>query len=165
MAKKKIVTNAMRMLNAEKIQYTAIEYDGENLLDGDDFGVQVATLTGIEPEKSFKTLVARGDKTGVLVCCIPVGDECDLKKVARASGDKKVELIHVKELLSLTGYIRGGVSPIGMKKKYPTYIDKSCLDFSEIAISAGVCGCTLVINTQDVINITSAITADIIKGE
>lgn len=163
MSKKKLVTNAMRMLAAEKIEYEAIEYDGVGLLDGDDFGGKIAELTGIEPERSFKTLVARGEKKGVMVFCIPVSAECDLKKAAKVSGDKKVELIHVKELLGLTGYIRGGVTPIGMKKKYPTFIHESCLDFDRMAVSAGVCGCTLLIKPQDVIKVTDAVTADIIK--
>lgn len=162
MAKKKLITNAMRMLTAEKIEFEAIEYDGEGLLDGDDFGGKIAELTGIEPERSFKTLVARGEKKGVMVFCIPVNAECDLKKAAKVSGDKKVELIHVKELLGLTGYIRGGVTPIGMKKKYPTYIHESCLKFDKMAISAGVCGGTLLIKPEDVIKITDAITADIV---
>lgn len=163
MAKKKIITNAMRMLNASKIPFKAIEYDGEGLLDGDGFGSAVAALTGIPEECSYKTLVARGEKNGIMVCCIPVNAECDLKKLAKVCGDKKAELIHVKELLGLTGYIRGGVSPIGMKKKYPTYIDKSCLGFEEIAVSAGVCGVTLLISPADVIKVTNAVTADIVK--
>jgi len=163
MAKKKLITNAMRMLTAEKIEFEAIEYDGEGLLDGEDFGGKIAELTGIEPERSFKTLVARGEKKGIMVFCIPVNAECDLKKAAKVSGDKKVELIHVKELLGLTGYIRGGVTPIGMKKKYPTYIHESCLKFDKMAISAGVCGGTLLIKPEDVIRITDAVTADIVQ--
>lgn len=164
MAKKKaIVTNAMRMLNASGIEYEAVEYDGDGLLDSDNFGAQVAKLTGIQPERSYKTLVARGDKSGVMVVCIPVDGECDLKKLAKESGNKKTELIHVKELLGLTGYIRGGVSPLGMKKKYPTYIHSSCLDFERVAVSAGICGCTLILRTEDLIRVTEAKTADIAK--
>ena len=163
MAKKKTVTNAMRMLNAEKIPFEAIEYNGDGLLDQDGFGSAVAELTGIPSERSFKTLVARGSKNGIAVCCIPVDEECDLKKLANACGEKKTELIHVKELLGLTGYIRGGVSPIGMKKKYPTYIDESCLKFDKIAVSGGVCGCTLLIAPGDLIRVTEAVTADIVK--
>ena len=163
MAKKKIITNAMRMLNAAKIPFEAIEYDGEGLLDGDGFGSAVAELTGVPSESSYKTLVARGEKNGIMVCCIPVDEECDLKKLAKACGDKKVELTHVKELLSLTGYIRGGVSPIGMKKKYPTYIDESCLEFKKIAVSAGVCGCTLLMKPDDVIKVTDATVVDLVK--
>ena len=165
MAKKKsIVTNAMRHLQASKINFKAIEYECDGEI-GQDFGMQIAEKTGIEPHRSFKTLVARGDKTGVLVSCIPVNCEIDLKKLAQASGDKKIELIHVKELLALTGYIRGGVTPIGMKKKYPTFIDESCLKFEEIAISAGICGCTLLLKPQDVIKECSAKTVDIRKED
>ena len=163
MAKKKaIVTNAMRHLQSVKAEFEAIEYECDGEI-GQDFGMQIAEKTGIEPERSFKTLVARGDKTGVMVSCIPVNCELDLKKLAIASGDKKVELIPVKELLGLTGYIRGGVTPIGMKKKYPTYINQSCLDFDKIAISAGICGCTLLLNPDIVIKECSAKTVDIIK--
>ena len=163
MAKKKpIVTNAMRHLQAGKVEFEAIEYECDGEI-GQDFGMQIAEKTGIEPERSFKTLVARGDKTGVLVSCIPVNCEIDLKKLAQASGDKKIELIHVKELLGLTGYIRGGVTPIGMKKKYPTFIDESFLNFEKIAISAGICGCTLLLKPQDVIKECDAKTVSIRK--
>lgn len=149
------MTNAMRMLNAAKIDYDLIEYD----TDGDvpeHFGEKIAEKTGIMPEQCFKTLVARSDKGNIIVVCIPVKCEVDLKRLAHAAGEKRVELIHVKELLALTGYIRGGVSPIGMKKKYPTYLEKSCMNFEKMAISAGVCGGTLMIKTQDVIRICNA---------
>lgn len=165
MAKKKpIVTNAMRHLQSAKIDFEAIEYECDGGI-GQDFGMQIAEKTGVEPERSFKTLVARGDKTGILVSCIPVNCEIDLKKLAIASGDKKVELIHVKELLGLTGYIRGGVTPIGMKKKYPTYIDESCLCFDKIAISAGICGCTLLLSPHDVIKECDAKTVKITRKD
>lgn len=161
MAKKKaIMTNAMRMLDKEKIAYKAVEYETDGEVCS-HFGEKIAALTGIPPEQSFKTLVARGDKCGIVVCCIPVNREVDLKKLAAACGDKRMELIHVKELLGLTGYIRGGVSPIGMKKKYRTVIDSSCGDFGQIAVSAGICGCTLIIDTADVIKITNAETHNI----
>ena len=163
MAKKKpIVTNAMRMLDKAKISYESVEYDGEEYLH-DNFGQAIAELTGIPAEMSFKTLVARGDKNGIMVFCIPVCCELDLKKAAKACGDKKLEMIHVKELLGLTGYIRGGVSPIGMKKKYPTYFDESCLLHEKTAVSAGICGCTLIINTRELLNAVGAKTADITK--
>ncbi len=165
MAKKKpIITNAMRMLNAAKVKYTAVEYETDGNV-GEHFGMTISEKTGIPPEKSFKTLVLKGEKTGYSVACIPVNRELDLKKLAQAIGDKKLEMIHVKDLLSLTGYIRGGVSPIGMKKKFPTYFDASCRDFEEIAISAGVCGCTLIINTNDLLSATNAETADITGKE
>lgn len=161
MAKKKTVTNAMRLLNAAKIEYISVEYECDEV--GDNFGEEISRKTGIPPEKSFKTLVMRGDKTGVLVACIPVCDEADLKKIAKESGNKKAEMIHVKELLGLTGYIRGGVSPIGMKKKYPTYIDKSAQEFETVAVSAGVCGCTLLLTPSGLQNATDCTFADIKK--
>ena len=161
MAKKKIMTNAMRILGAAKVEYTSVEYECDEV--GDNFGEEIARKTGIPPEKSFKTLVMRGDKTGIMVMCIPVCDEADLKKIAKETGNKKTEMIHVKELLSLTGYIRGSVSPIGMKKKYPTYVDKSMLDFETAAVSAGICGCTLVLKPEDLQKVTNCIFADIRK--
>lgn len=156
MAKKKtIVTNAMRILNAAKIEFEAIEYETDGTV-GEHFGEEIARKTGIPPEKSFKTLVVKGDKNGISVVCIPVNKEVNLKKLASATGDKKTEMIHVKDLLTLTGYIRGGVSPIGMKKNYPTFIEKSCMDYDRIAVSAGVCGCTLLLFPEDLINICNA---------
>lgn len=158
---KKTVTNAMRLLNAAKIQYKTIEYEADEV--GEHFGEKIAEMTGISAEKSFKTLVARGDKTGIIVVCIPVCDEVDLKKLAKVSGNKKTELIHVKELLNLTGYIRGGVSPVGMKKKYTTYIHKSAEDFDEIAISGGRCGVTLMLTPIDLQKATECKFEDVIK--
>ena len=163
MAKKKaIITNAMRILQANKVEFEAIEYECDKEI-GDDFGMMISEKTGIPPEKSFKTLVVRGAKKGIMVACIPVNCELDLKKLATVSEDKSVEMIHVKELLGLTGYIRGSVSPIGMKKKYPTFIDESCLNFEKMAISAGICGCTLLIKPDDVIKECNAKTKDIVR--
>ncbi len=151
MAKKKpIVTNAMRILSAAKIDFQAVEYETDGTVM-ENFGVEISKKTGIPPEKSFKTLVLKGEKKGIMVACIPVMEEIDLKKFASSVGDKRAELIHVKELLGLTGYIRGSVSPIGMKKKYPTYIEKSCMNFENIAVSAGICGCTLLLSPSDLL--------------
>ena len=161
MAKKKTITNAMRLLTSAKIQYDTIEYECDEV--GEDFGGEIARKTGIAPEKSFKTLVARGDKSGIVVLCVPVCNEVDLKKAAKVSGNKKLEMIHVKELLSLTGYIRGSVSPIGMKKKYPTYISATANDFEKIAISGGMCGYTLMLTPSDLQKITDCVFEDIIK--
>lgn len=159
---KKNTTNAMRMLSAAKISFEAVEYEAdEEKLSDNTFGIHIAELTGIEPERSFKTLVGKGDKTGVVVFCIPVNCELDLKKAAKETGNKKVELIHVKELLGLTGYVRGGVSPIGMKKKYPTFIHKTVAEFEKAAVSGGVCGITLLLTPQDLLNVTGAKLADI----
>jgi len=161
MAKKKaVVTNAMRLLTAQKIPYEVIEYEAESV--GENFGVHIAELTGIPCEMSFKTLVAKG--SDYMVICIPVDCEVDLKKLARVSGDKKVELISVKELLPLTGYIRGGVSPIGMKKKFTTYIHESCTAHSKMAVSGGICGVTLILSPEDLISATDGVLCDVIKA-
>ncbi len=147
-------TNAMRMLDKAKIEYEALEYEYN---DNDLSGVTIADAVGLPYERVFKTLVARGDKTGPVVMCIPVDKEVDLRKFAKISGNKKVEMIHVKDLLSLTGYIRGGCSPIGMKKKFPTFIDKTCLDYDKITVSAGVKGCQLLIDSKKLVEFTNAI--------
>ena len=160
MAKKKTtVTNAMRILQAAGIEFETVEYEAEQV--GENFGSYIAELTGIPHEQSFKTLVARGNE--IMTVCIPVDCEVDLKKLAKVSGSKKAELIHVKELLGLTGYIRGGVSPIGMKKKYATYIHESCMNYEKIAVSAGVCGVTLLMSPEDLVKATDAVVCGLIK--
>ena len=165
MAKKKaVVTNAMRIINAAKISYEPVEYEAPEEV-GDNFGMTIAQKTGINPDQSFKTLVLKGEKTGITVACIPCSHELDLKKIAKAAGDKKMEMIHVKELLGLTGYIRGSVSPIGMKKSYPTYVDASALLYEKIAVSGGVCGMALMIAPDDIKKLTNCKFEDIIKGE
>lgn len=151
-------TNAMRQLDKAKIKYSVREYEVD---ESDLSGVHVAEQIGENPAAVFKTLAAKGEKRGIIVFCIPVAKEIDLKKAARAIGDKRVEMVHMKELLPLTGYIRGGCSPIGMKKKYPTFICESALDFSEIAVSAGARGAQLIINPQVLIDFIGAETADL----
>lgn len=156
MAKKKpIVTNAMRILKAEKINFEAVEYETDGEVP-EHFGEEISRKTGIPAERSFKTLVAKGERNGIIVVLIPVNCEVDLKRLAAAAGDKRAELIHVKELFNLTGYIRGGVSPIGMKKKYPTFIEKSCMNFEKVAVSAGIIGCTLQISPKDLVAVCNA---------
>lgn len=162
MAKKKQLTNAMRILDAAKIKYDFISYDYEGE-PGENFGAEIAALTGIPAEKSFKTLVLRGAKCGLITACIPVNAEADLKKLAQCAGDKKVEMIHVRELQSLTGYIRGGVSPIGMKKLFPTFFDAGAENFEKIAVSGGRCGSTLMISPSDLKIVTNCTFCDIIK--
>ena len=152
-------TNAMRRLDAAKIPYAVKEYEVD---EGDLSGVHIATQIGLPFEQVFKTLTARGDKTGVLVFCLPVDKEIDLKKAATITGNKKIELLPVKELLSVTGYIRGGCSPIGMKKKYPTYIDGSAKNFESITVSAGIRGAQLLLNTQALAEFVDAKFADIV---
>lgn len=162
MAKKKEqITNAMRMLRASKIEFETVFYEAEEV--GTDFGEMISELTGIPPEMSFKTLVARGDRNGVMVACVPVKEEIDLKKLAQVSGNKKTELIHVKELLSLTGYIRGGVSPIGMKKHYPTYVAVEGEMLDKIAVSGGTCGVTLIMTPKALQKATDCRFADLIS--
>ncbi|MBE6992373.1 MAG: Cys-tRNA(Pro) deacylase [Ruminococcaceae bacterium] len=138
-------TNAMRLLDAAKIDYRVTEYEFD---ESDLSGTHAAEVMGMPAEQVFKTLVARGDKTGPLVFCIPVAQELDLKKAAVVSKNKKVEMIQLKELLGLTGYIRGGCSPIGMKKKYPTYIDETAVLFDEIGVSAGQRGVQMMLDPE-----------------
>ncbi len=151
-------TNAMRLLDAAKIEYgvTQYEYDERDLS-----GVHAAQAMGLPVEQVFKTLVARGDKTGPLVFCIPVAQELDLKKAATVSNNKKVEMIHLKELLSLTGYVRGGCSPVGMKKRYPTYIDETAILFEKIGVSAGQRGVQMMLSPETLADYLSAELVDI----
>lgn len=152
-------TNAVRLILQAGIPCREYfyEYD-ENDLNGN----HAAQAIGMPPEQVFKTLVARGMKTGINIFCIPVCCELDLKKAARAAGDKNMELVAVKELLSLTGYIRGGCSPVGMKKKYPTFLDETCILWDEIAVSAGERGHQVVLPPDGLLQITNAKLADII---
>ena len=154
------VTNAMRLLNQAKIQYDTSEYEVD---ESDLSGVHAARMLGIDPDCMFKTLVTRGEKKGIYVFCIPVAEELDLKKCAAATGDKKVEMIHVKELLGLTGYVRGGCSPIGMKKKYPTYIDEIATLFDRIYVSAGMRGQQIILDPEDLRSYTDAAFVDLTK--
>ena len=130
-------TNVMRLLEQADIPFRTAEYEYD---EADLSGSHAADNIGMPREQVFKTLVTRAGKGGVYVFCIPVCDELDLKKAAKACGEKSIEMLHVKELLGVTGYIRGGCSPIGMKKKFPTYIDETAILFDEIAVSAGMRG-------------------------
>lgn len=151
-------TNAMRMLDRAKIDYTPIEYE----VSDDLSATSIASKVGLCYDMVFKTLVAKGDKTGIICFCISADKEIDLKKAAKVSGNKKVEMIHVKDLLSLTGYIRGGCSPIGMKKPYPVYICESALTKDKITVSAGTRGIQLLISVNDLISYTKATPCDIV---
>ena len=154
------ITNAMRLLKQAGIAFDTSEYEVD---ESDLSGVHAAHELGIDPDCMFKTLVARGDKKGIAVFCIPVAEELDLKKCAAITGDKKIEMIHVKELLGLTGYIRGGCSPIGMKKKYPTYIDETAILFDRLYVSAGQRGQQLILNPEDLRAYVDATFADLTK--
>jgi len=153
-------TNVVRLIENEKIAYTIKEYEVD---ENDLSGVHVAIQLGQPVEQVFKTLVLKGEQKSYVVCCIPVAEELDLKKVAKAIGDKKVEMIPMKDLLMVTGYIRGGCSPIGMKKKLPTFIDETCELFDTIAISAGIRGMQILIDPHDLINYTDAKVIDLCK--
>ena len=155
MAKK---TNAVRLVEQAKILCREHFYDYD---ENDLNGMHAAEALGRDPEEVFKTLVARGAKTGINVFCIPVCCELDLKKAAKAAGDKNMELIPVKELLGLTGYIRGGCSPVGMKKKYPTYIDETCELYDTIAVSAGERGYQMVLPPLALAGLVEATLADL----
>ena len=152
-------TNAVRLVQQAKIpcRESFYEFDEKDLN-----GNHAAAAIGMPPEQVFKTLVARGEKTGINVFCIPVCCELDLKKAAKAAGDKNMEMVAVKELLSLTGYIRGGCSPVGMKKKYPTYMDETCILWEEIAVSAGARGHQMIVPPEELAGLVDARLADII---
>jgi Cys-tRNA(Pro)/Cys-tRNA(Cys) deacylase len=151
-------TNVIRLLDVNKILYDIKTYEVD---DSDLSGTSVAQKINVDEEIVFKTLVAEGDKTGFLVLCIPVNTELDLKKTATVSGNKSVELIPVKNLLSVTGYIRGGCSPIGMKKKFPTYIDETAQLFDKIYFSAGIRGMQVGVNPNELQKITDSVFADL----
>lgn len=162
MAKKKDAdmnkTNAMRLLEQAGVAFRieTYEFDEEHLS-----GEHVASQVSLPADQIFKTLVVRGDKQGIMVFCIPVTMALDLKKAAKAAGDKKIEMTHVKELLGLTGYIRGGCSPVGMKKKYPTWIDETAMLYDEIAVSAGARGIQIIINPEALKDFVEAVYADV----
>lgn len=147
-------TNAMRRLDAAKIQYEIKDY----VVDENDLsGVHIAEQIGLSPAQTFKTLVTRGDKTGITVFCIPSDREIDLKLAAAVTKNKKIEMLHTNELLATTGYIRGGCSPIGMKKNFLTYIDESALDFDKITVSSGTRGMQLLLSPRELIDFTGAV--------
>lgn len=155
---KQVKTNAMRMLDRAKIPYEVLNY---SFTEDDLSGVHAAEELGENPKQVFKTLVTKGAKGGNFVFCIPVDEELDLKKAAKSAGVKSIEMIHVKDLQSLTGYIRGGCSPVGMKKQFPTYFDVSANDFDEIFISAGMRGQQLRVNVESLVNFVRAELAEI----
>ncbi|MCI7807911.1 Cys-tRNA(Pro) deacylase [bacterium] len=152
-------TNAVRLVQQADIpvRESFYEFDEKDLS-----GLHAAEAIGMPPEQVFKTLVARGEKTGINVFCIPVCCELDLKKAAKAAGDKNMELVAVKELLGLTGYIRGGCSPVGMKKKYPTCFDETCVLWDEIAVSAGARGHQMIVPPEALATLVDAKLADLI---
>lgn len=153
-------TNAARLLDAKGISYDLTEYEVD---ENDLSATTLAKKIGQDVEQIFKTLVLRGDKTGVFVCVIPGNAEVDLKKAAKVSGNKNCAMVQQKELLGLTGYIRGGCSPLGMKKPYPIYIHETCQLFDQIYISAGQRGLQIKLNPEDLIKMVDAEVCEVIE--
>jgi Cys-tRNA(Pro)/Cys-tRNA(Cys) deacylase len=153
-------TNAARILDMHGISYELVSYEVD---ETDLSALSVAEKLNQNIEQVFKTLVLHGDKTGPFVCIIPGAEELDLKKAAQISGNKSAVLIPVKDILNLTGYVRGGCSPIGMKKNYPTYIDESCSLYEFIFVSAGLRGLQIRISPDDLVRVASCTPGDLIQ--
>ena len=157
-------TNVMRILEQKKIPYTAHTYEeSESPLGDREYGLHIAQTLGQPVDCVYKTLVARGASKQLYVFCIPVAESLDLKKAAKAVGEKSIELIAVKELLGLTGYVRGGCSPIGMKKQYPTVFHNAVEDCAKVFVSAGRIGAQIEVEPNALLQLISAKTADIIS--
>lgn len=153
-------TNAMRILDSQKVSYQIYHYDNK---DGKIDGVSVAEKIGKEPKKVFKTLVAQGVSKAIYVFVIPVEKELDLKKAAKAAGEKKIEMVHVKDIQGFTGYIRGGCSPVGMKKGYPTFIDSYAAELETIIVSGGKIGLQVEVAVVSLKEVTSATVLELVK--
>lgn len=149
---KEVKTNAMRILDNNKIPYEIINYECDEFIDG----LHTAEATGAPVEQSFKTLVMQGKSKQFYVFVIPIAREVDLKAAAKAVGEKSVEMIHVKDLTKITGYVRGGCSPLGMKKQFPTVIDSTATSFDEIYISGGRIGTTIKLNPNELAKVVNA---------
>ena len=154
-------TNAARLLDKAKVAYELIPYEYD---ENDLAATHVAEQLKQDIRQVFKTLVLRGDRNGLFVCVIPGNDEVDLKKAAKVSGNKSASMVHMKELLPLTGYIRGGCSPIGMKKNFPTFIHQTCLQYPFIYVSAGMRGLQLKINPEDLCKFARIESADLVES-
>lgn len=155
-------TNAARLLDKAKVEYELIPYE----FDENDLAARhVAAALGEDIRQVFKTIVLHGDRTGHIVCVVPGDREVDLKKAARASGNKKVEPLPLKELLPVTGYVRGGCSPIGMRKRFPTYLHRTAADFARIYVSAGRRGLQIRLSPQDLLREARGELADLADGE
>jgi Cys-tRNA(Pro)/Cys-tRNA(Cys) deacylase len=153
-------TNAMRILDAQKVSYTVMTYNNE---DGKIDGISVAHKVGKDPQQVYKTLVTQGSSRNLYVFVIPVGVELDLKKAAKAANEKKIEMIPVKDIQKWTGYIRGGCSPIGMKKHYQTFINETAKSLETIVVSGGKIGLQIELRLEDLQSVTEAVLQDIIK--
>ena len=155
---KDIKTNAMRFLDSKKIAYTVNTYECEDFVDG----VHIAQMLGQDEKMSYKTLVTKGKSGGYFVFVLPIAQELDMKKAAKAVGEKSVEMLHVKDINSVTGYIRGGCSPLGMKKQFPTVVDKSAQAFETIIISGGRLGSQIFLSPADLVKACGGSFGDIV---
>ena len=155
---KEVKTNAMRILDKNKIPYEIIQYECDEFIDG----LHSAKKTGAPVEQSFKTLVMQGKSRQYYVFVLPIAEEVDLKAAARTVGEKSVEMIHVKDITAITGYVRGGCTPLGMKKQFPTVLHESARDFDRIYVSGGRIGTTIIVNPDDLLSVVRGQYADII---
>lgn len=155
---KEVKTNAMRILDKNKISYEIIQYECDEFIDG----LHSAEKTGAPVEQSFKTLVMQGKSRQYYVFVLPIAEEVDLKAAARTVGEKSVEMIHVKDITAITGYVRGGCTPLGMKKQFPTILHESARDFDRIYVSGGRIGTTIIVNPDDLLSVVRGQYADII---
>lgn len=155
---KDIKTNAMRFLDSKKIAYSVNTYECEDFIDG----VHIAQMLGQDEDMSYKTLVTKGKGGGYFVFVLPVARELDMKKAAKAVGEKSVEMLHVKDINAVTGYIRGGCSPLGMKKQFPTVVDKSARGFETIIISGGRLGSQIMLSPDDLVSACGGSFGDIV---
>lgn len=156
---KEVKTNAMRILDRNKVPYEILNYECDEFIDG----LHTAQATGASVEQSFKTLVAKGKSGGYYVFVIPIAEEVDLKAAARSVGEKSVEMIHVKDITAITGYVRGGCSPLGMKKQFPTVIHESAEAYPEIYVSGGRIGTSIKVEPQALAKVARAKFDDIIR--
>ena len=158
---KEVKTNAMRILDKNKIPYELISYECDEFIDG----LHTAEKTGAPVEQSFKTLVAQGKSKAYYVFVVPIAEEVDLKLAAKTVGEKSIQMIHVKDINAITGYVRGGCTPIGMKKLFPTYIQESAKDYDQIYVSGGKIGSQIHLTPEDLAKAAKAEFADIIRHE
>ena len=156
---KEVKTNAMRILDRNKVSYEILQYESDEFIDG----LHTAEKTGAPVEQSFKTLVMQGKTGGYYVFVIPIAEEVDLKEAAKAVGEKSVEMIHVKDITKITGYVRGGCSPLGMKKQFQTVIHESAKNYPKIYISGGRIGTSIKVNPEDLMRVVKGTYADIIR--
>ena len=156
---KEVKTNAMRILDRNKVSYEILQYECDEFIDG----LHTAEKTGAPVEQSFKTLVMQGKTGGYYVFVIPIAEEVDLKEAAKAVGEKSVEMIHVKDITKITGYVRGGCSPLGMKKQFQTVIHESAKNYPKIYISGGRIGTSIKVNPEDLMRVVKGTYAGIIR--